>query len=111
MAIMPLCRLVLWTPAMQQSFNPVANGKVTDFDPFGHMIVPINISMTQSFTHGINQSHDTLQVQLFYLFDSMLDDIEPIVKHYKSQIPGTQRCFLTNEVSKETECQFQGNPI
>ena len=44
---------------------------------------------------------DTLQVQEFISsLDSMLDDIESIVKHYKSHLNG--ECFLSNnEVSKK----------
>ena len=44
---------------------------------------------------------DTLQVQEFLSsLDSMLDDIESIVKHYKSHLNG--ECFLSNnEVSKK----------
>ena len=44
---------------------------------------------------------DTLQVQEFISsLDSMLDDIESIVKHYKSHLIG--ECFLSNnKVSKK----------
>ena len=44
---------------------------------------------------------DTLQVQEFISsLDSMLDDIESIVKHYKSHLNG--ECFLSNnEVYKK----------
>ena len=44
---------------------------------------------------------DTLQVQEFISsLDSMLDDIESIVKHYKSHL--NRECFLSNnEVSKK----------
>ena len=44
---------------------------------------------------------DTLQIKEFISsLDSMLDDIESIVKHYKSHLNG--ECFLSNnEVSKK----------
>ena len=44
---------------------------------------------------------DTLQVQEFISsLDSMLDDIESIVKHYKSHLNG-ERFLSNNEVSKK----------
>ena len=65
--------------------------------PSSHL--EINISIKQSFNHGINK--DTPQVKEFISsLDSMLNGIESIVKHYKPHLNG-ERFLSNNEVSKK----------